>query len=186
MPAPGASWSRSEWLRRLGYKTGDQPPIAHALQPTLGSGDASELLPPLLAPQGWFGGISPNVAASSSAWEVHSRAVGGCFVQVDMDTNWGLSFETTRDPSFILTTVHAPVVEQPGIETVVTSGPIATWSATGLPIFVGAVNTTQPEFGPAPVYVPPGIFMYVTATAANIACNGAIHVRDVPVGLAPD
>lgn len=184
MPAPGASWSRSEWLRRLGYKTGDQPPIAHALQPTLGSGDASELLPPLLAPQGWFGGISTAVAARSSCFEIHARGVGGCFALVDMDNNWGLSFETTRDPGYILSTTHPPVVEQAGIDTVVTSGSVPVWSAHSLPIFVGSASGV--EFSPPTIFIPPGTFMYAEGTAANVALNGAIHVRDVPVGLAPD
>ncbi len=182
MPATGSAWSRSEWLRRLGYKTGSEPPIASAIQPTLRSGDASELLPPLLAPQGWGGGYAPAVAGAFSGFQVHARAVGGCFVDVDCTKSFGAWLETSPRGTWS-GTPRALYEEIPTVVSTVEWGSDTGGMTVDVPWFEFTNSHTflKPTF-----YVPSGTLLYILHNVQAIEIASAIHVRDVPVGLAPD
>jgi len=143
------------------------------------------MLPPLLAPQGWCGGIAPAVGARYQTFEIHSRGIGGCFVKPDFDLYWVMTFTETPRLSYTLAYALPPLVEQPGIRTTVSAGndtlPIP--NATN-PLFLG--TQTNVAFQSEEVYVPSGVYMYCQCVTIATALNGAIHIRDVPVGLAPD
>jgi len=188
MPAPGASWSRTEWLRRLGYKTGDEPPIAHAIQPTLRSGDATELLPPLLAPQGWFRAYSPGVPGSYAAVQL-IPARGGAFFRVDIyQPHWIMVTEHPSTSPPYTTTSATPIQEsQPGVQTAVSQGNVGSIPADAPRFGVPVVSTTNlVEFIAPLIFVPPGKCAIVGNSNISVSFDGAGFVRDVPVGLAPD
>lgn len=175
------SWSRSEWLRRLGFKTGDMPPIAAAFTPTLASGDASELLPPLLAPQGWAGGEG-TVTANFSAWELQSRGIGGTFVCLEVGRDHLLHFSPTPVVGFTASTTKAVQEVVPGVTSVLRDGNVAVYIAASDPYFregFGSIYLT-------PIYIPPGTYLYAYAAANAISCPAAFLIRDVPAGNAGD
>ena len=184
MPRVSSSWSRAEWVRRLGFKTGDQPPIGAAITPTLASGDASQLLPPLLAPQGWTGGSF--TAANFGAVQIHARAIGGCFVSLELapsaaSATW--SFEIVASPRATYTAGVTPTIweESPGVVSTLTIGSDTAFITDG-PFISGLTNTQPPMVD---VYIPPGMFLHAVAlgiAALQVAC----HLRDVPVGNAAD
>jgi len=188
VPAPGSAWSRSEWLRRLGYKTGQEPPIASAIQPTLRSGDASELLPPLLAPQGWgrIWLVAAPGAGSFHSLEVIGSAPGGAFVEFNGETNVAFSIEDARRPTFSVSLVAPLQIESPGVQTVANNGVDTAALDVQAPRFGVLFSPNLVEFISPKIHVPPGKFFYVQAQTAALVINGAFHVRDVPVGLAPD
>jgi len=185
MPAPGSSWSRSEWLRRLGFKTGQEPPLVTTIQPTLGSGDASELLPPLLAPQGW---VAANTAAGGagtySALELVG-AIGGSFMQPDITHAWYLAIEESRPAAFTPGAAPLSVDEIEGVTSIKTEGVFSALPTNRVVIGVFAGATLQEFIGPQ-IYIRPSARAYVIQSVANSNLGGAIKVRDVPVGLAAD
>jgi len=179
----GTAWSRSAWLQRLGFKTGDMPPIAAAFTPTLASGDASELLPPLLAPQGWAGGVMQTRGAGNfSGFLIHSMAVGGCFVKFDLSASVEARIQEGLPAAWVLDGVRTFEVEQPGIRSEVQAGHL-TASSGDPPIFTMGLDT---PYLYSSVFVPSGHTLTLTHSTANTALISAIHVRDVPAGIAPD
>ena len=183
MPAPGSAWSRSEWLRRLGYKTGQEPPIASAIQPTLLSGDASELLPPLLAPQGWARGTTAVPGAGTFGVIEVVPAIGGTYLIYDATTMYTVSIESARRGTVTLAAALPIYEERTGVRTVLLPGSDTASIADG-PRFTGGASLL--EWGPAPFYCPPSFRLYIQAVTATAVLDGALHVRAVPVGLAPD
>jgi len=178
-----SAWSRSAWLQRLGYKTGDQPPIAAAFTPTLASGDASELLPPLLAPQGWAGGVEQTHGAGNfSGYLIHSMGIGGCFVRFDLSGTVEARIQEGRPTGWVLDAARVFGVEQPGIRSTVEGGHL-TSSPGNPPTFTMGLDT---PYLYSSVFVPAGNTLTLTHATANTALTAAIHVRDVPAGLAPD
>lgn len=178
------AWSRSAWLQRLGYKTGDMPPIAAAFTPTLASGDASELLPPLLAPQGWAGGLeAAHGAGNFSGYEVVCRAVGGSFVKVDASASvqFQLLPHGSMGAAWVPNVPRTFAIEHPGIKSTVTGGHSIASLGTA-PVL--SLAWAMP--GKTSIYIQPDNSLYVLAVADNTPVSMAIHVRDVPVGLAPD
>ena len=184
MPAPGSAWSRSEWLRRLGYKTGSEPPIASAIQPTLRSGDASELLPPLLAPQGWARPTDLVVPGGGTYAIVEViPAIGGTVVHYDGTSGWTVSIESVLRATSTFTSTLPIYEEREGVRTVLNVGS-DTAAITDGPRFSGGASLL--EFVPTRLYCPPSFRLYIEQTAPAAILDGALHVRDVPVGLAPD
>ncbi len=185
MPAPGASWSRSEWLRRLGYKTGDQPPIAHAITPTLGSGDASELLPPLLAAQAWVGTVTFTPTAGTNAtMEIHATAPGGAFITwVSSNDSWVLQISPTQLSVWTDQSACPTMTEFGTLETSVRLGNLSA-------ILDGPGFSERLTGGGADdrvsIFVAPGTYAYIMMGSTGSTMLMAAHVRDVPVGLAPD
>jgi hypothetical protein len=161
------------------------PPIAEAFTPTLASGDASELLPPLLAPQGWAGCTSPAVgAADYAALTIHSRGIGGCFITADFDLATVPVYATLSDavdPTWVSTATLTVMEESPGVLSTLDRGYVTA-------IASGDVPSLYQERGadPMPWYVPSGKFLTFVqgAVLVPIICN--IHIRDVPAGIAPD
>lgn len=185
MPAPGASWSRSEWLRRLGYKTGDQPPIAHAITPTLGSGDASELLPPLLAAQAWVGTVTFSPTLSTHAtMEVHGTAPGGAFITwVSSNESWVLTLSPTQHANWTDQAACPTMTEFGTLETLVRLG---NFSALSDGPGFSERNLGGGANDSVGVFVSPGSYAYLTVGGLSTTMLMGVHVRDVPVGLAPD
>lgn len=184
MPSPGSAWSRSEWLRRLGYKTGSEPPIASAIQPTLRSGDASELLPPLLAPQGWARPtdlVVPGVATFAIVEVI--PAVGGTVIHYDATTQFTVSIESAPRGTTTITSVLPIYAEREGIRTTLNVGSDTALITDG-PRWIGGASLL--EYGPARLYCPPSFRMYIESINSAAILDGALHVRDIPVGLAPD
>ena len=186
----GSAWSRSEWLRRLGFKTGDEPPIAVAIQPTLGSGDASELLPPLLAPQGWYGDtqVTPP-ALSFAALEIIAGAKGGAYLDYlsAVTSPSGEAFVlqnlATRPAAFTFGSLLTGFEEQEGVRTIVNGGSMSSLPngpAVASPVSAAGIGNI------ISVFIKPGTRLYITCAAATVAATIAVHVRDIPVGLAPD
>lgn len=183
----GSAWSRSEWLRRLGFKTGDEPPIALAIQPTLGSGDASELLPPLLAPQGWASGVTAVPGAGVyAAIEVTGSAAGGCFMRPDVIHGWLLTINDTVPGTYTPGAALAIQTEVGDVRTLVSQGTFSALPADRVQFGDLVGGATLQEFIAPEIYIGPGRRAYlIRAIAANFF-SSAIHIRDVPVGLAPD
>jgi len=183
MPRPGSTWSRSEWLRRLGFKSGDMPPIAAAFTPTLASGDASELLPPLLAPQGWAGVDIPASVGLHGVYGVQSKGVGGCFVELDVNQISRLSLSATSLTALGLIPLQGQI---PGVNSTFGAAVIPT-ASTPLQANDGFLMEGFGNYQPTkPLYVPPGSYLYVYANAPSLAFQGTVFVRDVPAGLAED
>jgi len=183
MPRVTSSWSRSEWLRRLGFKTGDQPPLASSIMPTLRSGDASELVPPLLAPQGYAQISHGPVAGAHSTLEVRSVAPGGCWVAADSALT-GIFFQWMGLPSATYTAVVTPTVylEQPDMLSLITVG-----DETAPPASVPTLGLqANSDVLARHWYVPNGQALYFCPNLPNTTVLGYVHVRDVPVGLAAD
>lgn len=180
----GSAWSRSEWLRRLGFKTGDEPPIAVAIQPTLRSGDASELLPPLLAPQGWADArVAAGGAGTYSALEV-TGAVGGTFIKPDVIAAWLLHLSDTRPAAFTPGAAADIETEVGPVKSACTEG---VFSSLPTHVQFGTLAVaTLVEFVAPTIYIGPGRRGYVIQFSTNQDLVGAVHVRDVPVGSAPD
>lgn len=188
MPRVSSSWSRAEWVRRLGFKTGDQPPIGAAITPTLASGDASQLLPTLLAPQGWAGG--GLTAAAYGAVEIQSLGIGGCFVELELGPNpplvgavvtWVFEIVPTRRGSYTATITPTIWEESPGVQSRITLGS-DTAAITDGPFIKGETNTQPPGMN---IFVPSGSFLYAVALGNN-QITVAAHLRDVPAGNATD
>lgn len=161
------------------------PPIAAAFTPTLASGDASELLPPLLAPQGWAGCTAPAVGATDfSAATIHSRGIGGCFVIADFDLgaiNLYATLSDAVDPTWVSTATLTVMEESPGVLSTLERGYVTAIASQDVP-------SLYQERGADPMhwYVPSGKFLtFVQGTALlPLVCN--VHIRDVPAGNAGD
>ena len=159
------------------------PPIAAAFTPTLASGDASELLPPLLAPQGWAGVDIPASVGLHGLYGVHSKGVGGCFVELDVNQISRISLSATS----LITLGFVALQEQiPGVNSVFGVATVA----SGLLPMQGNDGFLMEGFGnyqpTKALYVPPGSYLYVYAHAPSLAFQGSVFVRDVPAGLAED
>jgi len=183
MPRVTSSWSRAEWLRRLGFKTGDQPPLASSIMPTLRSGDASELVPPLLAPQGYAGIDQAAVLGSHSFVEVRSNAPGGTWVSVDpVVTGYYVQWFGDQSATYIPLTTPTIYESSPGVLAGITFG-----TDTVVPASVPLLGLSTLIDVRAPAwYVPPGQTLYAGTWAVTQSLQGCVFVRDVPVGLAAD
>ena len=159
------------------------PPIAAAFTPTLASGDASELLPPLLAPQGWAGCIQAASAGNHGIYEIQSLGIGGCFVDFDANQPVGIHLSDTS----LFTLVNRAIQEQvPGVK----SKFGCSVKAAGFFPIASNDFITSPGFGAwppsRPLYIPPGKFLYIYAIAPSLQFQGGAFIRDVPAGIAAD
>jgi len=164
------------------------PPIAAAFTPTLASGDASELLPPLLAPQGWAGCAGPAVGvAEYAALMIHSRGIGGCFVHTDLDLGTVTAFATLSplpDPTWASHALLPVFEESPGVLSTVERGMVTAIASTDVPFWVQ--SSTGGDWNPHPWFVPSGTYLTVAQSIVQLPLYCAVHLRDVPVGVAPD
>jgi hypothetical protein len=183
MPRVTSSWSRAEWLRRLGFKTGEQPPLASSIMPTLRSGDASELVPPLLAPQGYAGIDQAPVVGSHAVVEVRSNALGGTWVSIDpVMTGFYIQWFGDQSATYVPLTTPTIYESSPGVRAGITFG-----TETVVPASVPVLGmSTLLDMRATPWYVPPGQTLYAGNFAVNMLLQGSVFVRDVPVGLASD
>jgi hypothetical protein len=161
------------------------PPIAAAFTPTLASGDASELLPPLLAPQGWAGAQVGAALGQHGVYGVHSKGIGGCFVEFDVNQVARFHLSVGANPGVTLGLL--PIQQnQPGVLSTFGVDQIAT-AATPLAATDGFLHEGFGNYQPTkPIFVPPGSFLYVYAHAPSLVWEGTMFIRDVPAGLAPD
>ena len=161
------------------------PPIAAAFTPTLASGDASELLPPLLAPPGWAGCTSPAYAVGQyGALTIHSRGIGGCFITADFDLGTVAVYATLADavdPTWVQSAALPIMEEAPGVLSTVDRGYVTAIATQDVPTLYQSQGVD-----PMPWYIPSGMFLTFVQgqTLLPIICN--VHVRDVPAGIAPD
>jgi hypothetical protein len=163
----GHSLNLSEWLRRLGFKDGAEPPIARVIQPVQVVQDVSGLLPPTLPPSGFSGGLTTGAAGAFSALEIGGGTQGGTFVEVKAGLSAGgfvvHALSTTRLTLSNLVSINRHVY-QGGHTSEIRLGTLAATIATGLnPITAmsGADHVT------ADIFVPPGQWAYVQNPTAN-------------------
>jgi hypothetical protein len=176
-----------EAMARLGIKGGRQPALRNdAVGLALVAGNLSELTPPLLAPQAWFGNRITAVAGQRPGLSVQSNAPGGSFVEAV-----GLGASALSGAAWAVTAAEQNAAYAAAV-TGFNMGPTA---CTAL-VQTGTAAAAQPTIWPrlpmagtywipinGTIYLPPGYWFTVTGETVNVNWDWCMVVRDVPASL---
>jgi len=181
-----STFNLSQFFNRLGIKNAN-PNMLESVQPVISVGDLAHLTPQYVPPTQIFGGDTTAVAAQFSVIQIECRAPGGAFLPV----LWGEAqtplFGRIATPETGLTPlVGVGPFSNDDIVSVVSSGTVAVapLNATvspNLPRLSGAQF-----FGGAPLYLPPGATLIISATAVNAAIiNWWIMIQEIVASEMP-
>jgi len=147
------------------------------------------LLPPLLAPQGWYGdtALTPTTLQFATI-EIIAGAKGGAIMDyLSAVTSTGEAFVMqnldARPAGFTFGSLLPGFNEQDTPRTIVNGGSMASLPngpAVSSPVSAAGIGNI------IKVFIRPGSRLYVTCAAATASATIGVHVRDIPVGLAPD
>ena len=69
-----------QYLRRMGFKRQDEPPLLFSVQPVQIVSDVRGLASPVRPPSGMLGGVHPGLALENVVFQFQARASGGVFM----------------------------------------------------------------------------------------------------------
>ncbi len=172
----------TRWLRRLGYKTGEQPETLFNLQPVQVVSDASSLTPILLSPTAGFGGRVDPSPGDRGACQIQSVSAGGTLItdiQVQAPCAWGI-FSTPR--TFAGVPAEVTPAPQP-----MTAEPVEAICIIGALIPGDNIdNNERPVFGQSQggaleaVFIPSGQFFVVMARVGSTDLHCSMRVEEPP------
>lgn len=174
-----------QWLRRLGFKDGEQPAIVRAVQPVQVVSDVSYLVSPEIPSSGVVGGIRGPVPAVFTAFEIYGGTRGGGVVELDFAAPGGvpnceITYTTTRATLANLVPLTVQTI-QPGTTMAFRLGTEAAGAGAGLPVFRAGTNSTVR----LDLYVPPGTYLYAKSSVANVQNNANCIFQEFEAGPAP-
>lgn len=189
---PGILWNLTEYVRRIGGKRSDQPPVAFGVQPVLIVGDSSAIASPLLPPVAWFGGVFTSNGSAAATVEIASKAAGGCFVRTLASasiTGAHAFYFGIRDTATSLAgdvTYSGQNMGPSDVSSVVRSGSGAPFADTAIVPSASSPSALS-QVSIDDTYLPPGKHFAVT-TGVNAArtVNFCVMIQDVPVVVPSD
>lgn len=190
---PGITWNLFEWVRRVGAKRDDAPPIMGTVQPTVLLGDHSALTSPLLPPVAWYGGIHTTGGSATSVIHFECKAPGGAFV---LEFRSAFLLGGALSDHFGLRAIPGTVTSQTSVTAtnMNPAHPVQSFcfQGEGSPITPALRPGTQVTAGQTYVtsdflYVPPGFHAYWQTSTAPTALQRVfgLLVQEVPVPI-PD
>lgn len=168
------AFNLSQWVRRLGWKRPDEPPVLFSIQPVQIVSDVCGLTSSLRPPSALWGGEQVGVAAEHGTFQIQAQGPGGLCVRRSYGSRnyaYGIAAapETLTAPVTVLTQNFAP--DFPAAS----SAQIGTIPAAAAAIFNNGLRPVQiGGFGDAVycqggLWVPPGEWwIMVNATVNDI------------------
>lgn len=177
-----------EWLSKIGNKAPHLPEFTPLVQPVQIVGDASALVPPLLAPIALYGGnIAAGGAGALAGFQVQATAKGGAYLRrlsvhvVNVAQYFSITVEAANplaaDPLVGVAAAHNMAPD--AMRSVVRDGTsTASLSVDSPQLYVFATGTVFLE---DPAIIPPGSWFSIQTQSPNQALWWSAIVQDVPV-----